>query len=154
VSKVTPFLMFSSGLEDAVKFYAATFPDSSITTLGRAGPDGPLLSAEFIVGGQKFMGYNAGGDHFKFSDAYSMFVDCADQAEVDRYWSAILAAGGKESQCGWINDPWGLAWQIVPRRFMEMIGDKDPKKVQAVVAAMLTMKKLIVADLEAAYRKA
>jgi len=154
MSKVTPFLMFSAGLEDAVKFYTATFPDSSVTTMGRAGPNGPLMSAEFVVGGQKFLGFNAGGDHFKFSDAYSMMVDCVDQAEVDRYWKAILDAGGKESQCGWINDPWGLAWQIVPRRFMEMIADKNPKKVDAVVQAMLKMRKLIVADLEQAYRDA
>lgn len=153
MSKVTPFLMFNDQLEAAVKFYASTFPDSSITTMGRAGPDGPLISAQFVIGGQKFIGYN-GGDHFKFSDAYSMMVDCVDQAEVDRYWNAILAAGGKESKCGWINDPWGLAWQIVPRRFMELIADKDPKKVQAVVQAMLKMNKLIVADLEKAYRDA
>lgn len=153
MNKVTPFLMFDSGLADALAFYVATFPDSRIIKQSRNGSDGPMQSAEFIVGGQRFMAY-AAGPHFKFSEAYSMFVDCADQAEVDRYWEALLKAGAKPTQCGWINDPWGLSWQIVPRRFMELVADKDPKKVQAVVQAMLKMQKLIVADLERAYEQA
>jgi predicted 3-demethylubiquinone-9 3-methyltransferase (glyoxalase superfamily) len=153
MSKVTPFLMFNSGLEDALALYVATFPDSRVIQQSRSGADGPMTSAEFVVGGQRFMAF-AGGPHFKFSEAYSMFVDCADQAEVDRYWDALLKAGAKPTQCGWINDPWGLSWQIVPRRFMELMADNDPKKVKAVVDAMMTMQKLIVADLERAHAEA
>lgn len=150
MTKVTPFLMYNDQLEAAMAFYTATFPDSRIHSAARAGEDGPITSAEFTVGRQRFMGFN-GGPHFQFSDAFSMFVDCKDQAEVDRYWDAILKAGGKEQQCGWIIDPFGVRFQIVPRRFMELVGDHDPKKVQAVMAAMMTMVKLDVASLERAY---
>lgn len=150
MSKVTPFLMFSDQLEAAMAFYVATFPDSRIITAARTGTDGPITSAEFIVGGQRFMGYN-GGDYFSFSQGFSLFVDCEDQSEVDRYWDHLLEAGATPSQCGWITDPFGLTWQIVPRRFMELIRDPDPKKVQAVMDTMLTMVKLDVAELERAY---
>lgn len=150
MSKVTPFLMFNDQLEAALDFYVKTFPDSEVKTRSRAGKDGPLTSAQFIVGGQAFMGFN-GGAYFSFSEGVSLYVDCADQAEVDGYWEKILAAGGSETQCGWIKDPFGLSWQIVPRRFVELLGDPNPRKVQAVVAAMMPMKKLIVAELEAAY---
>lgn len=153
MNKVTPFLMFDSGMEAAIEFYVSTFPDSRVIKQSHSGGDGPMTTAEFVVGGQRFMAF-AGGPHFKFSEAYSMFVDCADQAEVDKYWSALLKVGASPTQCGWINDPWGLSWQIVPRRFMELMADKDPKKVKAVVDAMLKMQKLIVADLERAYADA
>ncbi len=153
MSKVTPFLMFNDQLEAAMTFYAATFPDSRIVSLARDGADGPVTSAEFVVGGQTFMGYN-GGPYFTFSQGFSLFVDCADQAEVDAYWDKLIGAGAKPSQCGWITDPFGVTWQIVPRRFMELIGDRDPKKVQAVMAAMMTMVKLDVAALEKAYEEA
>lgn len=150
MGKVTPFLMFNDQLEDAIAFYTATFPDSEVRRVARAGQDGPVMSAEFVVGGQAFMGYN-GGPHFTFSEAFSMFVECADQAEVDRYWEALLAGGATESQCGWIRDRFGLSWQIVPRRFVELIADRNPAKVRAVVDAMLKMKKLEVAELERAW---
>lgn len=150
MSKVTPFLMFTDQLEAAMAFYVATFPDSRIITEARTGTDGPITSAEFIVGGQRFMGYN-GGEYFSFSQGFSLFVDCEDQAEVDRYWDRLVEAGATPSQCGWITDPFGLTWQIVPRRFMELIRDPDPKKVQAVMDTMLTMVKLDVAGLERAY---
>lgn len=153
MSKVTPFLMFNDQLEDAIEFYTATFPDSQIQNVARDGRDGPVISAEFVVGGQKFMGFN-GGPHFKFSDGFSLYVDCEDQEEVDEYWNKLVAAGATPTQCGWINDPFGIAWQIVPRRFMELVGDKDPKKVQAVMDAMLQMVKLDVAALEKAYQEA
>ena len=153
MSKVTPFLMFNDQLEAAIDFYTRTFPDSDVRHVTRAGADGPVLSAEFVVGGQTFMGYN-GGPHFKFSDGFSLFVDCVDQAEVDAYWDKLVAAGATPTQCGWITDQFGLAWQIVPRRFMELIGDEDPAKVQRVMAAMLTMVKLDVATLERAYEGA
>ncbi len=153
MSKVTPFLMYNDQLEAAIAFYTATFPDSQVRTMARSGGDGPVTSAEFVVGGQRFMGYN-GGPYFTFSQGFSLFVDCADQQEVDRYWDAFLAAGATPQQCGWITDPFGVSWQIVPRRFMQLIADKDPAKVQAVMAAMMTMVKLDVAALEQAYASA
>jgi predicted 3-demethylubiquinone-9 3-methyltransferase (glyoxalase superfamily) len=150
MSKVTPFLMFNDQLEAAIAFYTATFPDSEVRNVARAGKDGPINSAEFVVGGQRFMGYN-GGSYFSFSDGVSLYVDCVDQAEVDEYWDKLVKAGAKPMRCGWIKDPFGLSWQIVPRRFIELIRDKDPKKVKAVMEAMMTMVKLDVAELERAY---
>jgi predicted 3-demethylubiquinone-9 3-methyltransferase (glyoxalase superfamily) len=153
MSKVTPFLMFDNQLEQAIAFYTATFPDSKVTSSSRNGKDGPITSAHFSVAGQAFMGFN-GGPRFGFSEGFSLFVDCEDQREVDEYWDKIVAAGGKPTMCGWIKDPFGLTWQIVPRRFMQLMSDPDPKKVQAVVAAMMTMVKLDVAGLEQAYAQA
>ncbi|HEX4825778.1 MAG TPA: VOC family protein [Candidatus Polarisedimenticolaceae bacterium] len=150
MSKVTPFLMFNDQLEAAMAFYAATFPDSEIKNVARTGKDGPVTSAEFVIGGQSFMGYN-GGPYFKFSEGFSLFVDCEDQGEVDLYWNKLVSAGATPSQCGWITDQFGVTWQIVPRRFMELIADKNPKKVQAVMDAMMKMVKLDVAALERAY---
>lgn len=153
MTKVTPFLMFNDQLEAAMEFYAATFPDSEIREIARTGGDGPVTSAEFVVGGQVFMGYN-GGPYFSFAEGFSLFVDCEDQAEVNRYWDKLVAAGAEPMQCGWIKDPFGLTWQIVPRRFMELIRDPDSEKVQAVMKAMMTMVKLDVAALERAYDEA
>ena len=150
MSKVTPFLMFDDQLEAAVAFYAATFPGSEVRRLSRQGQDGPLTSAEFVVGGQRFLGYN-GGPHFKFSEGFSLFVDCQDQAEVDLYWDKLLAAGAKPSRCGWITDPFGVTWQIVPRRCVELTSGPDPRKARKVIEAMLTMVKLDVAALERAH---
>lgn len=153
MNKVTPFLMFNNQLEAAMEFYAATFPDSEIQNIARAGEDGPISSAEFVVGGQRFMGYN-GGPYFSFSEGVSLYVDCADQAEVDEYWDKLVQAGAEPTQCGWIKDPFGLSWQIVPRRFNELISGSDPRKVKAVMEAMMTMIKLDVAELERAYNEA
>ena len=153
MSKVTPFLMFNDQVEAAIDFYTATFPDSEIKNVARDGSDGPVMSAEFVVGGQKFMGYN-GGSYFTFTEGFSLYVDCVNQAEVDEYWDKLVAAGATPTQCGWITDPFGLSWQIVPRRFMELIGDHNPEKVQAVMAAMMDMIKLDVAALEKAYQEA
>ena len=150
MSKVTPFLMFNDQLEAAMAFYTATFPNSEIKNAARTGGDGPVTSAEFVVGGQSFMAYN-GGSYFSFSEGFSLYVDCNDQAEVDEYWDKLVNAGAQPTACGWIKDPFGISWQIVPRRFMELIRDKDPKKVKAVMAAMMTMVKLDVAALEKAY---
>jgi predicted 3-demethylubiquinone-9 3-methyltransferase (glyoxalase superfamily) len=150
MTKVTPFLMFNDQLEAAIAFYTTTFPDSEIKDVARTGKDGPITSAEFVIGGQSFMGYN-GGPYFNFSQGFSLFVDCKDQEEVDEYWNKLIGAGATPSQCGWITDQFGLTWQIVPRRFMELIGDNDQKKVQAVMDAMMKMVKLDVAELERAY---
>ncbi len=153
MTKVTPFLMFNDQLEAAIAFYTATFPDSEVKQVSRTGQDGAITAAQFVVGGQAFMGYN-GGPYFTFSQGFSLFVDCEDQAEVDRYWDRLVAAGATPSQCGWITDPFGVTWQIVPRRFMELIADPNPRKVQGVMAAMMEMVKLEVAALEKAYEEA
>jgi len=153
MTKVTPFLMFKDQLEAAMGFYTATFPDSEIRKIARTGKDGPVTSAEFVVGGQVFMGYN-GGAYFAFSEGFSLYVDCKDQTEVDEYWDKLVEAGATPTACGWIKDPFGLSWQIVPRRFMDLIADKDPKKVQAVMGAMMKMVKLDVAEMERAYDEA
>jgi predicted 3-demethylubiquinone-9 3-methyltransferase (glyoxalase superfamily) len=153
MSKVTPFLMFNDQLDAAIAFYTSTFPDSRITTVARSGADGPITSAEFVVGGQRFMGYN-GGPYFSFSQGISLYVDCEDQREVDRYWNALLGAGATPLQCGWITDQFGVTWQIVPKRFLQLINDPNTQKVKAVMDAMLTMVKLDVAALERAYADA
>jgi predicted 3-demethylubiquinone-9 3-methyltransferase (glyoxalase superfamily) len=150
MSKVTPFLMFNDQLEAAMAFYTTTFPDSKIKNTARTGSDGSIASAEFVIGGQSFMGYN-GGSYFKFSEGFSLFVTCEDQAEVDEYWNKLVSAGATPSQCGWITDPFGLTWQIVPKRFLELTGDQNKKKVQAVMDAMMQMVKLEVAVLEKAF---
>ena len=153
MTKVTPFLMFNDQLEAAMAFYTATFPDSEIRNVARTGKDGPVASAEFVVGGQVFMGYN-GGAYFSFSEGVSLYVDCANQKEVDDYWDKLVMAGATPTACGWIKDPFGLSWQIVPRRFAELIRDRNPAKVKAVMDAMMTMVKLDVAELERAYNEA
>jgi predicted 3-demethylubiquinone-9 3-methyltransferase (glyoxalase superfamily) len=124
-----------------------------VRNVARHGENGPVTSAEFVVGGQSFMGFN-GGPKFSFSEGVSFFVDCADQREVDEYWNKLLQAGAKPTACGWITDPFGLSWQIVPRRLMELMAGSDPRKVKAVVDAMLKMVKLDVAALERAHREA
>jgi predicted 3-demethylubiquinone-9 3-methyltransferase (glyoxalase superfamily) len=150
MNKVTPFLMFNDQLEAAIAFYTATFPDSEIKNIARTGKDGPITSAEFVVGGQFFMGYN-GGSYFTFSQGFSLFVTCKDQREVDEYWDKLVSAGATPLQCGWITDQFGITWQIVPSRFMELVADKNPRKVQAVMDAMMPMVKLDIAALEKAY---
>ena len=151
MSKVTPFLMFNDQLESAIEFYTSTFPVSRVTKVARDGKDGPINSAEFVIGGQSFMGYNAGGPYFTFSEGFSLFVECEDQEEVDEYWNKLVKAGATKTQCGWITDHFGLSWQIVPKRFIELIRDKNPAKVKAVMDAMMKMVKLDVAALERAY---
>jgi predicted 3-demethylubiquinone-9 3-methyltransferase (glyoxalase superfamily) len=145
--------MINDQLEDAIAFYTATFPDSEVKNIARNGEGGPVTAAEFTVGGQSFKAYN-GGAYFNFSEGFSLFVDCENQAEVDEYWDKLVDAGAKPSQCGWITDPFGVTWQIVPRRFMELIDDENPQKVKAVMDAMLSMVKLDVAALEKAYEDA
>ncbi|TGK41172.1 VOC family protein [Leptospira andrefontaineae] len=153
MSKITPFLMFNDQLEAAIAFYTSTFPDSEIKNIARTGNDGPITSAEFVIGGQFFMGYN-GGSYFEFSNGFSLFVDCGDQEEVDEYWNKLITAGAKPLQCGWITDQFGITWQIVPRRFMELINDPNHRKVKAVMDAMMKMVKLEIAILEKAYHEA
>lgn len=142
VQKISPFLWFDNNMEDAVKFYVSVFPDSKISTMS------PMTSS-FELCGQEFMALN-GGPMFKFSEAVSFFVKCRDQAEVDAYWSKLLAGGGAEGQCGWLKDRYGLSWQIIPDALGRYLQDADPAKSQRVMQAMLKMKKIVVADLDAA----
>ncbi len=152
-TKASPFLMFNDQLERAIELYTSIFPDTRLLSASRNGEGGPMTAAELVIGGQRFMAYN-GGPHFKFSDAFSIFVSCEDQAEVDRYWDALVKAGAKPVQCGWITDPFGLSFQIVPKRFMELVADPSPAKSRAVVAAMMKMVKLDIAALERAHAEA
>lgn len=152
--KITPFLWFNDQAEEAANLYVSLFKDSKILTLSRYGDSGPgpkgsVMVVEFELAGQKFQALN-GGPIFKFTEAVSLMVHCDSQEEVDTLWSKLTANGGQESQCGWLKDRFGLSWQIVPKRFMELMQDKDPKRVQRVVQAMMTMKKLDIARLEQA----
>ncbi len=152
---ITPFLMFNDRLAEAINFYASVFPDVRINGAAPTKPGLPAgtLSASFELQGQRFNAYQ-GGPHFQFTDAFSLFVECEDQAEVDHYWNALLADGGAEQQCGWLTDPFGVRWQIIPRQLMELMADPDPAKAAAVVDAMLKMVKIDVAGLEQAHRAA
>ncbi len=144
VQKISPFLWFNGEVEEAVKFYVSLFPDSKIITIN-------AMTATFELGGVEFMALN-GGPQFKFNEAVSFFVKCKDQAEVDIYWNAFLAAGGTQSQCGWLKDRFGLSWQIIPDALGRYMSDPDRAKANRVMQAMLKMKKIVVADLDAAAR--
>ncbi len=153
--KITPCLWFESNAEDAARFYTSIFPNSSIDAVHKAKSDTPankegdVLLISFTLAGQRYQALN-GGPHDKFNDAISLSVDCLDQAEVDRYWEALTACGGRPVQCGWLKDKYGISWQIVPRRLIELMSDPDPAVGRRVMRAMLKMQKLDVAALEAA----
>ena len=154
MSKITPFLWFDGNGEEAARFYASVFPDAKVGKITYYGPDMPMpegtaLTVEFELFGQQFVALN-GGPQFQFTEAVSFQVDCADQAEVDRYWEALTADGGEEGPCGWCKDRFGLSWQIVPRRLMELINDSDPEKAQRAMQAMMAMRKIVVDELEQA----
>ena len=146
---VTPFLWFDDNLEDALDLYATVFTDMKVHDISRA-PDGSAFTADFEIGGTRLRGLN-GGPHFHFTEAISMFVECEDQAEVDRLWRALTADGGEEVQCGWLKDRFGLSWQIVPAEFLEMASSGDAERVDRMMAAMLTMRKLDLAALRSAF---
>lgn len=145
--KITPFLWFNGELGDALEFYGSVFPDFEVRKRTENG--GALFTASWRVGGIEFTGMNAEGGP-AFTEAISLYIDCADQAEVDRYWDALLAAGGRESQCGWLVDRFGVSWQVVPRRIVELLEDPDPGRSQRAMAEMMTQIKLDVARVEAA----
>ncbi|MFY2560292.1 VOC family protein [Corallococcus terminator] len=148
MQKITPFLMFNNQAEEAAKLYTSVFKNSKIVSVTR-GPDDAAMSVTFEVEGQTFLSFN-GGPKFKFSEGISLFVDCETQAEVDALWDQ-LSAGGKHKQCGWLEDRFGVSWQIIPRTLMRLMGDKDPAKAGRVVQAMLGMQKIDIAALERAY---
>ena len=155
---LAPCLWFDGQAEEAARFYVSLFPDSKVVTVARAAADNPstrkgdVLAVDFTLSGQPFKGLN-GGPYFKFNEAVSFVIPCDDQAEVDRYWKALSAVPTSE-QCGWVKDKFGLSWQIVPKVLYHMLSDADSASAGRVMEAMLRMKKLDIAALERAARKA
>jgi predicted 3-demethylubiquinone-9 3-methyltransferase (glyoxalase superfamily) len=156
-SKIFTHLWYAKEAEEAAKFYAAIFPDSRVDRVtallseSPSGPPGSVKVVDFTLFGQRFQAMSA-GPHHDFNDAISMVVLCDDQAELDRYWNALLEGGGKSQACGWLIDKFGLRWQIVPSMMDEMMGDQDKSRSKKVTDAMLKMVKLDIATLEKAYR--
>jgi predicted 3-demethylubiquinone-9 3-methyltransferase (glyoxalase superfamily) len=151
--RITPNLWFDTQGKEAAEFYCSVFPNSKITDVtyyGEAGPGpaGSVLTVNFDLDGQQFTAIN-GGPQFTFDEAISLLVDCKDQDEVDYYW-AKLAEGGEEVQCGWLKDRYGLSWQVCPAGLAELLTDPDPGRSQRAMTAMLGMKKLDLAALQAA----
>ncbi|HEV8479679.1 MAG TPA: VOC family protein [Candidatus Eisenbacteria bacterium] len=151
---ITPFLWFDQDAEAAMDFYTSIFKHSKIVRVSRygdagPGPKGQVMVGEFEINGQRFMALN-GGPQFKFTEAISFVIHCEDQEEIDYYWSNLTSQGGQESQCGWLKDKFGLSWQVVPTVLSELMSDKDPKKANAVMQALLQMKKLDIAGLRSA----
>ena len=156
-AKNTICLWYDRDAEEAARFYAKTFPNSSVGAVHRApadfpgGKKGQVLTVDFIVVGIPCMGLN-GGPAFRQSEAFSFQIATEDQAETDRYWNAIVGNGGQESECGWCKDKWGLNWQITPIALTKGVADPDPAVAKRVFDAMMTMKKIDVAAIEAARR--
>ena len=154
IQKISPFLWFDSQAEEAINFYVSIFKNSKVIGMNRAPeggpmPEGTVMSGTFVLDGVEFLALN-GGPMFKFTEAISLFVKCADQAEVDYFWDKLVAGGGRHDQCGWLKDRFGLSWQIIPNRLGELLGDKDGKRASRAMQAMLQMKRIDVAKLEAA----
>ena len=153
MTSITPCLWFDTEGEQAAELYTSVFPNSRITDVARYGEAGPrdagrVMTVAFELDGTPFVALN-GGPEFTFDEAISFQIDCADQDEVDDYWSR-LGEGGEEGPCGWLKDRFGVSWQIVPRRLNELLSDTDPETSQRVMAAMLEMKKIDVDALEQA----
>jgi len=157
IPRNTICLWYDGTAEEAAKFYARTFPDSSMGAVRRApsdfpsGKKGDVLTVEFTVCGIPCIGLN-GGPMFKHSEAFSFQISTADQAETDRLWNAIVRNGGQESACGWCKDKWGLSWQITPRALTDGMTDADPAVNKRVFDAMMKMRKIDIAAIEAARR--
>lgn len=154
-SKITPTLWFDGTAEEAARFYTSLFPDSRIVSVNRSAADNPstrageVLTVAFELAGQPFLGLNGGPD-FRFNEAISFTIDCQDQAEVDRYWEALVTGGGEHSVCGWLKDRYGVSWQVIPRVLPELLADPDRNVAGRVMKAMLEMTKIDVAELQAA----
>ncbi|MDQ1389852.1 MAG: hypothetical protein QOF56_3306 [Acidobacteriaceae bacterium] len=154
MQKINPFLWFDGKAEEAANFYVSVFKESKLVNVARygdagPGPKGTAMSATFDLAGQRFIALN-GGPQFKFSEAISFLINCETQQEVDELWEK-LSAGGEKSRCGWLKDKYGLSWQVIPKVLGEMLQDKDPKKSQRVMQAMLQMTKIDIARLKQAY---
>lgn len=155
--KITPFLWFDKNAEEAAEFYTSVFKNSRILEVSRygdagPGPKGQAMVVRFQVEGQDFLALN-GGPQFKFTEAISFTIHCETQEEVDYYW-ARLSAGGREVQCGWLLDKFGLSWQVTPTILPRLLQDPDPAKSQRVMKAMLQMVKIDIAELQRAYNQA
>ena len=156
MNKITPCLWFDGTAEEAAQFYTSVFPNSEITKIFRSpadtpsGPEGMVLTVEFTIAGQPFIGLNGGSD-FKFNESVSFSIDCADQAEVDRYWDILVQGGGEHSVCGWLKDRYGLSWQVVPKKANEYFEGSDREGAKRAMEAMLKMTKLNVEELREAY---
>ena len=153
MQKITPFLWFDTQAEEAARFYVSVFPNSRIKTVTRygdagPGPSGSVMTVAFELDGDGFTGLN-GGPQFKFTEAVSFVVHCKDQAEVDHYWDR-LSEGGEPRVCGWLNDRFGLRWQIVPDALVELLSNPDPAMAQRVMGAMMQMTKIDIAKLREA----
>lgn len=161
MQKITPCLWFDYNAEEAVKFYTSIFKKSKIGKIVHSSeseaavsgqPKGRVVTIVFQIEGQDFIALN-GGPMFKFNEAISLSVDCKTQKDVDYYWKKLTADGGEESHCGWLKDKFGVSWQVVPSVLVKMFQDKDPKKVDRVMAAVLKMGKLNIKKLQNAYNK-
>ena len=161
MQKITPFLWFDDEAEEAAKFYTSIFRNSRVGRILRydeetaktsqsGRPVGSVLTIEFEIEGQKFTALN-GGPQFKFNESVSFVVNCETQDEVDYFWEKLTADGGQESACGWLKDKFGLSWQITPTVLIDMLNDKDPKKSERVMKAMLQMQKIDIKTLKDAY---
>ena len=153
MQKISPFLWFDNQAEEAAHFYTSIFKDASIGNISRygaggPGPEGAVMVISFKLAGQEFTALN-GGPQFKFTEAISLMVSCETQEEIDYYWEQ-LSAGGKESQCGWLKDKYGLSWQIIPANMGKLMSNKDPEKAARTMQAMMQMSKLDIAALEQA----
>ena len=157
IPRIQPCLWFDGNAEEAARFYADTFPDSRIDAIEHApgdypaGKQGNVLIVQMTILGMPFLFLN-GGPEFKFNEAVSFQVATDDQAETDRYWNAIVGNGGRESECGWCKDRWGLNWQITPRVLTDAMASADPGVRERAFAAMMTMRKIDVARIEAAVK--
>jgi predicted 3-demethylubiquinone-9 3-methyltransferase (glyoxalase superfamily) len=156
MDKITPCLWFDGKAEEAARFYTSLFADSRIDHVQRSpsdtpsGPEGTVLTVEFTLAGKSYIGLN-GGPEFKFNEAISLQIACDDQAEIDKYWDALLADGGEPSMCGWLKDRFGLSWQVTPRRLFEMYTSGDAEAARRAMEQMLTMTKLDLEPLERAF---
>lgn len=156
--RITTYLWFDGNAEQAVEFYTSIFPNSKVTQVARWGEGGPgrpgtVMNIGFELDGQAFIALN-GGPHYKFTPAISLFVSCDSQAEVDSYWSKLLAGGGKPNACGWLDDKFGVTWQVVPTKLVTLMSDKDAKRAGRVAQALMTMQKIDLAALERAHEGA
>jgi predicted 3-demethylubiquinone-9 3-methyltransferase (glyoxalase superfamily) len=149
---LTTCLWFDTEGEEAANFYAKVFPNSSVgkvTPYATGDRAGETMTVDFVINGSQFVALN-GGPHFKFNEAISFQVPCENQAEVDHYWTALIDGGGEESMCGWLKDRFGVSWQVVPTRFEELMASSGPETARRVTEALFQMKKIVIADLEAA----
>ncbi len=154
MSSISPCLWFDDNLEEAARFYTGIFPNSSVNHIARyndAVPEraGTAMAGDFTLDGLTFRGINGGPEHARFSEAVSFSIACKDQSEVDYYWDSLVD-GGQESMCGWLKDKFGLSWQIVPTRLYELVSDPDPVRARAATEAMFSMRRIVIADMEAA----